>query len=701
MRLTLRTLLAYLDDILEPEQAREIGKKATESPSASTLIGRIREVTRRRRLTAPALTGPAAGLDPNVVAEYLDNTLSVDGVGDVEQVCLESDVHLAEMAACHQVLTLVLGEPVTVVPESRERMYALGASRVEDVLGVAASAPTGVSAEVESGEGEGEEALSEEDQAVADAVRQIATPRPAWKRGLPYIIASAVVLVWLALLVFEHPLREPDRGLVAGVGLVAEGGSELPGGGEGPGTAVLAAKTAPADQPNSKAAAGNLSEGAGTAGAPAIPKPDQSRDKAAPIPADAKSSAKATSKKAADPITKPAKPMPPVPAVPLPPVQNASARGVLLKRDSGGGDWMVLPRGGPVRSGERLASPAPFLSDLRIDGMSVRVSLQGNSAVTFTGADDAVCEVLIERGQVVFHSGPPSADPVGPIVLRLAIGTRRWRLELSDPDTLCGVEVRPRFPTSFEQDFGGDWYLGGLTVASGTVQLVPDLTGPTLSLVKGDWLSLSPSDLDADGAVPKPLAVLPGWLVPGSRAASAAQRTLATRFAREFDVQQPIRLSVVAAVKSRLPGISGLAVGCLALTAQLEPLVQTLAESEYGESRQAAFDGLRLWLVGDSGRGKQLREELGRWFQPSEVDTVYRLLWGFDKSDGAAKETSRQLVDWLSNDHVAIREMAFYHVLRITGRKYEYRPEAAAGRRNAAVARWNAHLERHGVLVAP
>jgi hypothetical protein len=102
-----------------------------------------------------------------------------------------------------------------------------------------------------------------------------------------------------------------------------------------------------------------------------------------------------------------------------------------------------------------------------------------------------------------------------------------------------------------------------------------------------------------------------------------------------------------------------------------------------------------------AGRGKLLKVELGRWFEQSEVETVYRLLWGFDKSDGAGAETSGQLVDWLSSDHVAVREMAFYHVSRIAGRKYEYRPDSAAGRRNAAVARWRAHLERHGALVVP
>ncbi len=124
MRLTLRTLLAYLDDMLEPSQAKEIGAKIAESEQARELMERIKQVTRRRRLTTPTNTGPG-GIDPNTIAEYLDNEVTPETATEVEQICLASDVHLAELASCHQILTLVLGEPALVPPSAKQRMVAL------------------------------------------------------------------------------------------------------------------------------------------------------------------------------------------------------------------------------------------------------------------------------------------------------------------------------------------------------------------------------------------------------------------------------------------------------------------------------------------------------------------------------------------------------------------------------------------------
>ena len=123
MRLTLRTLVAWLDDTLSPGEVRTIGQQVSESPFAQELVERVNRVTRQRRLAAPGSSGSDA-TDPNIVAAYLDNELQPDQVAEFEKKCLTSDVHLAEVASVHQILSLI-GHKAKVPVDAKNRMYRL------------------------------------------------------------------------------------------------------------------------------------------------------------------------------------------------------------------------------------------------------------------------------------------------------------------------------------------------------------------------------------------------------------------------------------------------------------------------------------------------------------------------------------------------------------------------------------------------
>ena len=125
MRLTLRTLLAYLDNTLEPEDAQILRQKLEESGFATQLVQRIRDSLTNKELTAPPPDSAHPIGEANVISEYLDSTLTAEQISEIERACLESEPHLAEAAACHQILTMVLGQPAEVSDALRRRIHLL------------------------------------------------------------------------------------------------------------------------------------------------------------------------------------------------------------------------------------------------------------------------------------------------------------------------------------------------------------------------------------------------------------------------------------------------------------------------------------------------------------------------------------------------------------------------------------------------
>ncbi|MCA9019923.1 MAG: hypothetical protein KDA74_07280, partial [Planctomycetaceae bacterium] len=369
-------------------------------------------------------------------------------------------------------------------------------------------------------------------------------------------------------------------------------------------------------------------------------------------------------------------------------------------------DWVILSKVSPIQGGATIASPEPFTARINIPEALCKVVLLPGTAVTYTGKNKAAdMGFQIQEGRIRIEASRglnDARDAAGP-VLSIKVNDELWRIDLVTRDSVCGIEIVPVQPHKPGQIPDAENYTGILFVYSGMIRF-SDGKGKVQTIDAGHWMSLSASDR-AKGLVnpsdrPKPLRV-PHWVEPDYKDNSYLSRRLIAAFAKELKDGQLVSLTMPAITKDLKPNVSDLATKSLALTNRYQELVKVLNEVDHHESRIAAINGIRNWLLRDPENGKLLNEALQSQFSPQMVEILERLLWGFQQEDAQDRFISGRLVEWLENNNVAVRELAFNYINELTGRTVDYSAIATPTQRRATARRWFTHIEKHGSLLDP
>lgn len=739
MRLTLRTLLAYLDEILEPKDAQEIGEKIKESEFAGNLLHRIRDVMRRLRLKSPEIDEPDTAVDPNTVAEYLDNTLPADRVPDFEKVCLESDMHLAEVASCHQILAMVLGEPAEIDPKSREHMYTLQqVAREQSEMEAAARVP-------ESGE---ESPRPPSPPRPRPEIPEYLRERP--KRKRQYLIAVALAAAGSLLAVFlavgglleplgiHSPLasREP-----AGEQLdeVAPAQAENNTASETEKSPEPLAVDVPADEqpltapPLTPAAAPAAAPDVAPAAAPAPLEPaavapsDVSPPAAAPPAEDQPPAAAAAQPSlpgegvaappeppadtppavaeppadtppaiAETPAETPAeKPLETPPAAPAPPEligRFISDSNVLLRLAPGEKEWARIPAQDAITPGNELLSLPGFRPLIALTaGLTLR--LVDGTRIAFAASNAAdVPELKIAYGRViVLTMGKPQAR----LALKLGEGAGQASglLTFGDAETTLAVEVSRELAVGRNpEDEAASQLRVVFCVVTGQVQWAADGAEP-VEIGSAQKLLLG----GGESGKPAAMETSPDWIVADS--VSLLDQKAAASAELELAAERPISLSLKELADHRKKEIRRLAISSLGHIGIFDQMAAMLNDPAQRLARDDYIADLRAALARGPQVAAQVREACERQFG-LDAAALYRLLWGFSDEQLGAKDerlgttnVDEMLVDCLDKDQLAFRVLGFWNLQNITGLGLYYQPEQPAVKRQQSVRNWRLRLK--------
>jgi hypothetical protein len=679
-------MLAYMDDILEPEDAADIGKKLEESDLAKGIMHRLRDSIRRLRLGAPPVLGHGMGLDPNSVAEYLDNTLPAEQVGEFEKICLESDVHLAEVGACHQILTLVLGEPAEVDAAARERMYHIAARTA-----VPQAAPTQLVSPVSSSGAVVVQAVRRAKPEVPDYLRE--------PRSRNWVAIAAILILVLVCGGFATMLLLPELRNMVG-GQPSEVASKNTPADEAPVAGVP--PVAPADEENSAAPTGSgngevppdasgaesgtVSDAPGeemTEVGAAKPADDDSMPVALPEP-DAKAGAPAAAADAPQPAAATASAAPPDET----PVGEVLGRylykqDVLLRLDRRSPDgvdrlWRRLPATPSLAAGDRLMSLAAFRPTITLIA-GVTIQPVDASRFELLALDEArVPAIDLDYGRLVLFTAGKPHNPI-----RIRMGDHQALLTFVDGESTLAIDARRLWIRGKDPMVAAGPFVADLFVTSGAVTW--DEAG-----VRSEWRAPQHAVVDAQGVrlVDTELAKWTRGESPRGLELGAAETV-----EHELTGDQPVSLSVKELLGDRRREVRELGIRAAANVGEFEMLVKMLNDPDQKLSWHLEIEALRLAMARDPATAKLIQGAFETRRGTADGAELYRMLWGYSAED-VAGGVMNKLVEYLNNDEwLDFRVLAFQNLHDITGKMLTYKPEASAAVRRPAYLKWKERIK--------
>lgn len=746
MRLTLRTLLAYMDGILDPPDQEDLAQRIAASDVATDLLHRTQETSRRLRLPPPPLEATGPFSDPNAVAEYLDNAMAPDTVTEFERRCLDldtfpdADSHLAEVASCHHVLTMVLAQRADIDPGTKQRLYDLARESGARTAAAMPQTPPEPAAPAAAPTLRPEAHVSQ----VPDYLK--ASEKSMLTRLLPAI--AALLLLGVTALFALGPggwmTADNDEPTAPPQGEPAEQPAPPP---QTDPTAPDAVTPEDADQEQTPPSADpelgvdplgpmdDEQEGANpdqpdryeptpppaipegpnpqditddpSAGVaddpervrsvdptPPIPEPrdaDRPTDPAAPPIGDPTEDSQPPEDEAegtdlqqdSQPDTPPEEPIAPEPPDRVGLVFSPSE--VLLRFSAEEMVWKRLGLRAEVRPGDHLLSLPTYRPTIALDN-AVSLDMFDGTAVDVGLADAMTPSVVVVYGKVVLTNTSNE-----PREIALRVGDYEGPLTLGPGGAAIAIEAQREFrpgtdPREIAAPLDAAFYapLGEVRWEG------EDFTQNAESRARWRLSSLGLSE-------PEPYEEDPDWML--GRTLTRVEREASPRLESQLQVGEPIWSQLSAIAQSPRKDDRALANLFAVHIGQFGTTIQALRDEEQQLSWADEIEALRAAMSARPAMAAAVYEELGRQHRKELADDLWEMLRGYNLEqvgqtpDQWRLGAMRKLIDWLGSDQLDYRVLANYNLEQITGRRSVFNPVGTSGTREKSINRQRARLE--------